>query len=143
MFARDGSELVLYNIDTPKKNVVRYRLDVTGRRVSPPEVMLDVSRQDGFPDGMVDAGDGSVIIAFYNPAAVPAGRAVRFDLRTATVIEEWTTPGSPRVTCLLLVEHDGGVRLILTTATEGMPADQRADGDQRCEHQVDFDVIYK
>lgn len=126
VFARDGSELVLYDIDTPKKNVVRYRLDVTGRRVSPPEVMLDVSRQDGFPDGMVDAGDGSVIIAFYNPAAVPAGRAVRFDLRTATVIEEWTTPGSPRVTCPLLVEHDGGVRLILTTATEGMPADQRA-----------------
>jgi sugar lactone lactonase YvrE len=126
VFARDGSDLILYDIDTPKRNVARYSLDLAGRKVSAPEVVLDVSRQDGFPDGMVDAGDGTVVIAFYNPAAVPEGRAVRFDLRSGKVIEEWTTPGSPRVTCPLLVGRDGAVRLVLTTATEGMPADQRA-----------------
>ena len=125
VFARDGSDLVLYDIDTPKKNVARYRLDLAARTVSAPEVVLDVSHQNGFPDGMVDAGNGSVVIAFYNPAAASAGRAVHFDLRTGRVIEEWTTPGSPRVTCPLLCEHDGRARLILTTATEGMPADQR------------------
>jgi sugar lactone lactonase YvrE len=74
---------------------------------------------------MVDGGDGTVIIAFYNPAAVINGRAMRFDLNSKTAIEEWITPGSPRVTCPLLMEQDGSVRLMLTTATEGMPEEQR------------------
>jgi len=127
VFARDGSGLVLYDIDTPKKNVVRYRLDLAAHMVSSPEVVLDVSPIDGFPDGMRGAGDGSVVIAFYNAAPVREGRAIRFDLQTGNAVEEWTTPGSPRVTCPLLVEREGRTRLVLTTATEGMPADQRAE----------------
>lgn len=125
VFARDGGGLVLFDIDTPKRNVVRYRLDLDTRRVDSPEAVLDLSSYEGFPDGMADAGHGSVVVAFYNPAAVPDGRAVRFDLRTRAPIEEWVTPGSPRVTCPLLIERDGRVRLVLTTATEGMPAEQR------------------
>ena len=54
-----------------------------------------------------------------------AGRAIRFDLSTGQAVEEWTTPGSPRVTCPCLVQRPDGVKLILTTATEGMPAEQR------------------
>ena len=96
-----------------------------GRKLSAPEVVLDVARQAGFPDGMVDAGDGSVVIAFYNPEPVFEGRAIRFDLRNGVVLEEWTTRRSPRVTCPLLVEIDGNVRLVLTTATEGMSEEQR------------------
>lgn len=127
VFAREGDALFLYDIDTPKKNIVRYRLDVAGRRFATPEEVLDLREVSGFPDGMVDGGGGSVVIAFYNPAPVYAGRAIRFDLTTSEPVEEWTTPGSPRVTCPLLVEHDGRVRLVLTTATEGMPAaDRRA-----------------
>jgi sugar lactone lactonase YvrE len=67
-----------------------------------------------------------VIVAFYNPDFAAAGRAVRFDLATGAAVEEWTTPGSPRVTCPLLVKRPDGVKLILTTATEGMPAEMRA-----------------
>lgn len=126
VFARDGEGLVLFDIDTPTKTVVRYRLDLDGRRVNDPVVVLDLADRGGFPDGMVGAGDGTVIIAFYNPAPVHAGRAIRFDLRTGSAVEEWTTPGSPRVTCPLLVEHEGAVRLVLSTATEGMPAADRA-----------------
>ena len=66
---------------------------------------------------MRSCGDGTAIIAFYNPEAVAEGRAVRFDLGTGRTIEEWTTPGSPRVTCPLLVKRPDGVKLILTTAT--------------------------
>ena len=126
VFARDADGLVLLDIDTPRKNVVRYRLDVDGRRLLDGRPILDVREQQGFPDGMVAAPDGSVIIAFYNPALATAGRAARFDLRSGDVIEEWITPGSPRVTCPLLVEHGGRVRLVLTTATEGMPENQRS-----------------
>jgi sugar lactone lactonase YvrE len=120
VFTQEDGGLWLYDIDTPLKNVVRYRLDLESRTVSDAVEVLDLREQRGFPDGMVDAGDGTVIIAFYNPAPVEAGRAIRFDLQSSEAVEEWTTPGSPRVTCPLLIEREGGVRLLLTTATEGM-----------------------
>jgi sugar lactone lactonase YvrE len=125
VFARDEGGLWLYDIDTPLKNVVRYRLDLASRSIGESVEILDLREQRGFPDGMVDAGDGTVIIAFYNPAPVEAGRAIRFSLQTSEAIEEWTVPGSPRVTCPLLVEHEGRVRLVLTTATEGMSSRDR------------------
>lgn len=126
VFRTDARGLVLFDIDTPKRNVVRYRLNVAARTATPDGVALDLADQPGFPDGMCDCGDGSVIVAFYNPDLVEAGRAVRFDLGTGKAVEEWTTPGSPRVTCPLLVKRPDGVKLILTTATEGMPAEMRA-----------------
>ncbi|MFO0801130.1 MAG: SMP-30/gluconolactonase/LRE family protein [Gemmataceae bacterium] len=126
VFAPDDGGRTLFDIDTPTKTVARYRLDVAARELVEDGVALDLRGEPGFPDGMVDAGDGSVIVAFYNPEPVAAGRAVRYDLRTGAVLEEWTTPGSPRVTCPCLVKHGAGVRLVLTTATEGMPPEQRA-----------------
>ena len=75
---------------------------------------------------MVDAGDGTVIVAFYNPEYADAGRAVRFRLHTGEVLDEWLTPGSPRVTCPLLFEEGGAVKLLLTTADEGMAPELRA-----------------
>jgi len=127
VFARDGDGLILYDIDTPRRVVTRYRFDLERRTATPDGIAIDLRTVEGFPDGMTDAGDGTVIIAFYNPTRGGTGHARRYDLRTGELLEEWTTPGSPRVTCPLLVERDGGVKLILTTAVEGMPDDQRRD----------------
>ncbi|MDB5310555.1 MAG: gluconolactonase [Gemmataceae bacterium] len=126
VFAAEGHELILYDIDTPTRTIVRYRLDVAARTAIHQGVAIDLTQWPGFPDGMRSCGDGTAIVAFYNPEPVPAGKAVRFDLATGRAVEEWTTPGSPRVTCPCLIRQAGGVKLILTTATEGMPADQRA-----------------
>lgn len=126
VFATDTRGLVLYDIDTPTRKVARYRLDVAARKVTPDGTALDLGGEIGFPDGMCDCGDGSVIVAFYNPNFAEAGRAVRYDLTNGNAIEEWLMPGSPRVTCPLLVERPDGVKLILTTATEGMPPEMRA-----------------
>lgn len=126
VFGSDGRGLILYDIDTPTRKVARYRLDVAGRAATPDGTAIDLARHAGSPDGMCDCGDGTAIIAFYNPDFAEAGRAVRFDLPTGEEVEEWTTPGSPRVTCPVLVRLEGGVRLVLTTATEGMPAEMRA-----------------
>ena len=126
VFGRDSHGPVLYDIDTPTRTVVRYRSEVGSRIAKPDGIALDLRDQPGFPDGMRSCGDGTAIIAFYNPEAVSAGRAVRFDLATGRTIEEWTIPGSPRVTCPLLVKRPDGVKLILTTATEGMPDEMRA-----------------
>lgn len=126
VFATDARGVILYDIDTPTRKVARYRLDVAARTLTPDGTALDLSNEPGFPDGMCDCGDGTVIVAFYNPEPVAAGRAVRYDLTTGAALEEWTTPGSPRVTCPLLVKRPNGVKLFLTTATEGMPPAQRA-----------------
>jgi sugar lactone lactonase YvrE len=37
------------------------------------------------------------------------------------VLGEWLIPGSPRVTCPEFVEMEGAVKLVFTTAVEGMP----------------------
>ncbi len=126
VFATDARGLILYDIDTPTRKVVRYRLDVVARTATPDGTALDLSNEPGFPDGMCDCGDGTVIVAFYNPEPVEAGRAVRYDLATGAAVEEWTTHGSPRVTCPLLVKRPGGVKLFLTTAMEGMTPAQHA-----------------
>lgn len=121
VFATDAKGLILYDIDTPTRVVMCYRLDMQQHTANAESVALDLRGEPGFPDGMCDCGDGTVIVAFYNPDPHPAGRAARFRLGTGELIEEWTTPGSPRVTCPLLVKRPDGVKLILTTATEGMP----------------------
>ncbi len=126
VFRTEGDSLILFDIDTPTRKVVRYRLDVAARTATPDGVAVDVADQTGFPDGMCDCGDGTVIIAFYNPDFAEAGKAIRFDLATGKALEEWAMPGSPRVTCPLLVKRPDGVKLIVTTATEGMPAEMRA-----------------
>ncbi len=121
----DGGR-TLYDIDTPRKAVTRYRFDISTRTVVEDGIALDLGHRDDFPDGMCDAGDGTVVIAFYNPNFADSGRAVRYRLGTGEVLHEWHTPGSPRVTCPLLNRRPDGVKLILTTAVEGMPADQLA-----------------
>lgn len=128
VFTRDARGPILLDIDTPTHTVARYRMEVGSRSVVPDGIALDLHDQPGSPDGMRGCGDGTVVVAFYNKDPIPAGRAVRFDLNTGKPVEEWTTPGSPRVTCPLLVKRPDGVKLIVTTATEGMPADQR----QKC-----------
>ena len=125
VIAPSGDGYILYDIDTPTKTVVRYRLDIANRSAVKEGVAVDTQTIAGFPDGMRDCGDGTAVIAFYNPEPVEEGRAVRFDLRTGQMMGEWSIPHSPRVTCPCLVSQPDGVKVIFTTATEGMPAADR------------------
>ncbi len=121
----DGGQ-TLFDIDTPRKVVTQYHLDVEKRTLTEQAIALDLRHRSDFPDGMCDAGDGTVIVAFYNPAVADAGAAVRYRLGTGEVLHEWATPGSPRVTCPLLVRESLGAKLVFTTAIEGMPAEAQA-----------------
>ena len=116
----DGA--TMYYIDSPTRRVDAFDFrdgEIANRRTV-------ITLEDGFPDGMCDCGNGTVIIAFYNPEYADAGRAVRYRLHTGEVLDEWLAPGSPRVTCPLLFEEAGAVKLLLTTADEGMAPELRA-----------------
>ena len=116
----------LYDIDTPKRNVVKYRLDVNLRTVLKGEVAIDLAGEPGNPDGMVDCGAGGAVIALYDSKPDAVGHLVHVDLALGEVIEHFTVPGSPRVTCPLLWAGDAGLTLVATTAVEGMPAADRS-----------------
>jgi sugar lactone lactonase YvrE len=66
-----------------------------------------------------------VLVAFYNPNEVADGLAQQIRISDGTVLCEWIVPGSPRVTCPEFVKLDGRVKLVFTTAVEGMPAATR------------------
>ena len=122
---RDGATLV--DIDSRPKSVGRFRLDPTLKAVLDQRLLVTPESLPGFPDGLRLAPDGrSVVVAFYNPDAVPDGRAQQICLESGAILAEWSLPGSPRVTCPELVEMGGEVKIVFTTALEGMPDEIRA-----------------
>ncbi len=123
----NGDRVTMFDIDSPKKTVVRYDIDVAaGTATLHPEPVVDLRAGSVFPDGMIATPDGSgVIIAFYNPADVDFGEARQYSLN-GTLEAVWKTERSPRVTCPQLVRMADGVKLILTTADEGMSPEQQA-----------------
>lgn len=118
-----GDQVTLLDIDTPTRSVVRYELDVAAGTLSDAEVVLDLNSREDFPDGMIATPDGSgVIIAFYNPHDRDFGQCVLFSQQTGEEEAVWKTEKAPRVTCPQLVQVDGSIKLILTTAVEDMSA---------------------
>ena len=119
--------LMLIDIDSPSKTVTTSILDIEAGTVGSQKVIVDVTSEDIFPDGLIVTPNGqSVIIAFYDPADPEFGVARQYGIESGQVEHIWSCPGSPRVTCPQLVEIDGSVRLVLTTAVEGMEPDQLA-----------------
>lgn len=117
----------LIDIDSPSKTITRCDLDLESGAVTEPEVIVDLSAEEVFPDGMVVTPDGnSLIVALYDPGDPAAGAARQYGLASGELEAVWTCPGSPRVTCPQLVKIDGHVKLVLTTAIEHMEADQKA-----------------
>jgi len=125
---RDGDGWWLWDIDSPTRKVVGYRLDPDTGTLGDRETVVDLTHLPFFPDGMVSGRTpGSVIIAFYNPEAVEAGEVHEYDLETGLQLAVWRVPGSPQVTCPLLWNSPEGTRLVVTTAAENMSEEKRAE----------------
>ena len=122
----DGS-FTLFDIDSPSKQIIRCRLDFEAGTVSDISVIVDLTSEAVFPDGMILTPDHhSLIVAIYDPGDPIAGAARQYNISTGKLEAIWTCPGSPRVTCPQLIMHQGRVRLVLTTAVEIMPSEQQA-----------------
>jgi sugar lactone lactonase YvrE len=114
---------ILIDIDTRPKHITRYRFDAGLRHVLERRLVTPPEALPAMPDGLRPTAEGeSVIVAFFNPAAVSDGLAQEIRLADGAVLTEWTLPGSPRVTCPEFARIDGKVCLLFTTAVEGMPA---------------------
>ena len=121
-------QVTFLDIDTPTKTVVKYVLDPQQGTLSDPEVVLDLNDVAAFPDGMVGTADGQkVIISFYNPEPAEFGETRSYSLDSQTCEIVWQTPQSPQNTCPLLMELDGKIQLVITTAVEHMSAERQAE----------------
>jgi sugar lactone lactonase YvrE len=123
----DGEGARLLDIDTPTRQVVEYPLDLDNGSVGEPRVVLDLTDQPAYPDGMILTPDRKgVVIAFYHPDSVEPGEARQYDLRSGEVQVVWRTEGSPQVTCPQWLSLEGRVALVLTTAVEHMSPERLA-----------------
>lgn len=123
----DPEALQLIDIDSPSKQIVQIEVNLTTGQVKNETVVVDLTSEDVFPDGLIVTPDGkSLIVALYNPADPAFGEARQYSIASGQLEHTWTCPGSPRVTCPQLIQHDGQVSLVLTTAVEHMEADQLA-----------------
>jgi sugar lactone lactonase YvrE len=129
---REATGATLIDIDSAPKRISRYRLDAKLERVLEARLIRPAESLPALPDGLrpAPAGRGeqegdSVIVAYYNPAEVSDGLAQQIRVSDGAVICEWIIPGSPRVTCPEFVQLDAKVKLLFTTAVEGMPAEIR------------------
>lgn len=121
----DGLELL--DIDSPTRKVVAYRVDVEAGKLSEPKTVVDLTNDPAVPDGMIVTPDGkSLIIAMFNPNPAPHGETRQYSIADGKLEQVWQLPGSPQNTCPQLVELDGQVCLVVTTAVEHMSPAQQA-----------------
>lgn len=127
LFLRHEAGATLIDIDSSPKTVTRYRLGHALDSIMAEGTVVAPHALPAFPDGMRPTHDErSVVIAFYNPEPVADGVARAYSIDTGEVECEWVIPGSPRVTCPEFLELDGKVKLLFTTAMEGMPEEIRS-----------------
>lgn len=122
-----AGSLWLYDIDSPTKQVTRSLLDIDAGHLGRAETVVDLSGEEVFPDGMILTPDhNSLIVAIYNPADADYGEARQYGLADAQLQALWTCPGAAQVTCPQLLQRNGKVELILTTAVEHLSPERLA-----------------
>ncbi len=120
-----GNRVTLLDIDSPYQEVVRYELDVAAGELMRGTPIIPLEEEDVFPDGMIATPDGKgVIIAFFDTRPSDFGEARQYSL-DGELQAVWKVPGSPRVTCPQLIKVDGTIKLVLTTATEGLDTEEK------------------
>jgi len=127
----DSTHIDLLDIDTPTRKVVVYRIDTQEGRIESERVIVDLSEDVGFPDGMTMTLDGkSIVVSMYNPNPAAYGRTIQVSIATGAIEQTWQTVGSPQATCPQWIERDGRVWLVITTAVENMPNERRNESPE-------------
>jgi len=119
--------LTLYDICSGSKQVLAWQLDLAAGTIRQPRVVVDLTQEPVSPDGMIMTPDHRhLIVAIYDPRESAWGEARLYEISSGQLLQVWRCAGSPRVTCPQLIERQGRIQLLLTTADEGMSPELRA-----------------
>lgn len=117
---------LLFDIDSPQKKITVSELNIAEGTLGDPRVVVDLTSEDVFPDGMILTPDHrSLIVALYNPNDAECGEARQYSVDGGELECVWECPGAAQVTCPQLLQTESGVRLVLTTAVEHLPPERQ------------------
>jgi len=120
-----GDDLSLYDIDSPRKTITVSALDIPNGCVGAAKVVVDLTSEEVFPDGMILTPDHrSLIVALYNPNDAECGEARQYNIADGQLEAVWECPGAAQVTCPQLLQTDSRIKLVLTTAIEHLPPER-------------------
>lgn len=123
----DDHSLSFFDICSCSKCVTEWTLDLDKHEIDNWRTVVNLGEEGVFPDSMILTPDEqSVIVAIFNPNGATVGEARQYSIATGQLEAIWWCAHSPRVTCPQLIEMGGQVKLLLTTADEGMAPDLRA-----------------
>jgi len=124
---QDADIVRFLDIDSPKKTVVQYELDIATGQMTEANIVLDLREEAVFPDGMIATPDGrGVIISMFDPRDSEFGETRQYDLQTGQCVRVWRSAGSPQVTCPQLLRFGNEIKLVMTTAAENMNSQKLA-----------------
>lgn len=120
-YQSDDVGITLIDTDSSPKAITRYRFSKGFANLLASDPVIAPERLAAFPDGLRPSPDGkSILVALFNGEKVANGAAILIDLATGATIAEWTIPEAARVTCPEIFEWEGKVKVLFTTAVEGM-----------------------
>jgi len=113
--AWNADNTIMYYIDTPTHYVFAFDYDIETGEIDNQRVVIDLTHETGYGDGMTIDESGMLWIGFYG-----GWRVGRYDPNTGKLLQEIELPAA-NVTCCTF----GGVDmndLYITTATKGLDA---------------------
>jgi sugar lactone lactonase YvrE len=114
-------DITLVDTDSSPKQIRRYRFTKGFTALESSEPVVAPESLAAFPDGLRPSPTGdSILVALFNGEKVANGAAILIDLATGATTAQWTLPEAARVTCPEVFEWDGSVKVLFTTAVEGM-----------------------
>ena len=105
--------LTMYYIDTPTRHVKAYDFDSASGNISNPEMIINVEKHLGFPDGMTIDSRGMLWIALWGGGAVGC-----WDPGTGDLLDLIRLPALNVTSCAFRGENLN--QLFITTAREGL-----------------------
>lgn len=106
-----------YYIDTLTQNVVAYDFDISTGHITNPKIVIQIPKNEGYPDGMTIDSEGMLWIAIWN-----GWKVVRFNPLTGQKISEISLPAAQITSCTF-----GGkdlTDLYITSAKTGLTPEQ-------------------
>lgn len=103
----------LYYIDSPTRKVVAYKYDVINGNISEMRVVINIPKENGYPDGMTTDTEGMLWIALWD-----GWKVIRYNPHTGKQVQEVVLPVSRVTSCVF--GGDTMDDLYITSATEGL-----------------------